>query len=63
MQNQYCKWTWNKESDKAYARVQCKGYDKVNFDMIRLFNYCPYCGRKLDIVKGIIKNGNYEKPK
>lgn len=41
-----CEWKWGID----YAQVQCKG-DKILFGSRRLFNYCPYCGKKIKVVE------------
>ena len=41
-----CEWKWGID----YAQVQCMG-DKILFDSRRLFTYCPYCGKKIKVIK------------
>lgn len=44
-----CKWNWYKYPGKTYAKVECKTYDKRFFpDGVQNFDYCPYCGRKVE---------------
>lgn len=50
-----CEWKWDKDVQEnvVYAIVACKGThmsDRIIFDKFRLFNYCPYCGRKIKLI-------------
>lgn len=44
-----CKWKWEQSHGQWNGNPQCKG-DTVLFDSIRLFTYCPYCGKKIKVV-------------
>lgn len=48
--NEFCEWKWEKiNKNNSQAMVQCKG-DKVLFESIRLFTYCPYCGKEIKTI-------------
>ena len=44
--NDFCEWKWGMDT----AIVQCKG-DRILFGSRRLFSFCPYCGKKIKVVK------------
>lgn len=47
--DEVCDWKWIQvDIHKWTAMPQCKG-DTILFDNYRLFNYCPYCGKKIKL--------------
>lgn len=44
-EQEVCEWKWGID----YAHVQCRG-DKILFGSRRLFDYCPYCGKKIKVI-------------
>lgn len=50
--DEVCEWQWNEDSrnNEIFALVKCKGLsygDRIIFNSIRLFTYCPYCSKKI----------------
>lgn len=46
----YCRWKWKSMEREAFAYAECRDVVIV-FDTIHGFIYCPYCGRKIKIIK------------
>lgn len=50
-----CKWQWNEDlqNNEVFALIECKGMsygDRVIFNSIRLFTYCPYCSKEIRVI-------------
>lgn len=50
--DEVCEWQWNEDSrnNEIFVLVKCKGLsygDRIIFNSIRLFTYCPYCSKKI----------------